>query len=151
MRALAFGFAAAVLAAPAAAGMRQPSPDLTPREVVTIQVQALKTNDTPKPDAGIARTWAFAHPRNKAQTGPLPRFAAMIKSPRYNALLDHARHKITRLARGEGTAVFAVRVTAAGGEVVRYRWRVAKVAEGEHAGAWMTAMVSAPQDAGDAI
>jgi hypothetical protein len=42
-------------------------------------------------------------------------------------------------------------VTSQTGEVVGYRWSVAKVAAGENVGAWMTTSVSPPQPIGEAI
>ena len=65
---------ALLVAAPSwAADLLRPDPALSPAEVVAIQLDALQTNDTPEADAGIAQTWAFAHPDNKRVTGPLPR------------------------------------------------------------------------------
>ena len=46
-------------------------------EVVLLQLSALQQND-PGKDDGIAKTFDFASTRNKAVTGPLPRFAQMI-------------------------------------------------------------------------
>jgi len=141
-----------LVAAPAlAAGMLGPDPALSPADVVETQLSALQTNDSPEVDAGIARTWAFAHPDNKRVTGPLARFAQMIKGPQYRMLLGHRAHEIEEVARSEDGVVFAVTVTGASGEVVIYQWQVGKVVEGKEAGAWMTTAVSPPIRAGNAI
>jgi Domain of unknown function (DUF4864) len=147
--ALALGF---LLAAWPARAADLPAPDaaLSPAEVVAIQLSALQANEAAT-DAGIAQTWAFAHPDNKRMTGPLPRFAQMIKGPLYRMLLNHRAHTITEVARADDQVVFAVTVTSGAGEVVSYRWTVAKVAAGEHAGAWMTIAVSPPAPVGQAI
>jgi hypothetical protein len=134
-----------------AADLLMPNPVLSPAEVVSIQMTALQANDTPETDAGIAQTWAFAHPDNKRVTGPLPRFVQMIKGPLYRILLGHRSHEIKEVSRAGDQADFAVTVTGQTGEVVGYRWSVAKVAEGEHAGAWMTIAVSPPISIGEAI
>jgi hypothetical protein len=134
-----------------AADVRMPEPALSPAEVVEIQLTALQANDAPEIDAGIAQTWAFAHPDNKRMTGPLPRFARMIKGPLYGILLNHRSHEVEEVSRTEDEAVFAVTVTSQLGEVAVYRWSVAKVADGEDAGAWMTVAVSPPVRAGEAI
>jgi hypothetical protein len=131
--------------------VQTPDPALSPAEVVEIQLTALQANDTPEADAGIARTWAFAHPDNKRVTGLLPRFTQMIKGPQYQILLDHRSHEIKEVSRTDDRADFAVTVTSQTGEVVGYRWSVAKVADGENAGAWMTIAVSPPIPIGDAI
>jgi hypothetical protein len=132
------------------ADLQTPDPALLPAEVVAIQLDALQANEA-ESDAGIAQTWAFAHPDNKRMTGPLPRFAQMIKSPQYRMLLNHRSHAITEVSRTDEEAVFAVTVTTRTGEVVGYRWSVAKVVGGEHAGAWMTIAVSPPVPVGQAI
>jgi hypothetical protein len=131
--------------------VRTPDPALSPAEVVKIQLIALQANDAPQTDAGIAQTWAFAHPDNKRTTGPLPRFAQMIKGPLYRILLGHRSHEIKEVSRTADQAVFAVTITSQTSEVVVYRWSVAKVADGEDAGAWMTIAVSPPIPVGEAI
>lgn len=126
-----------------------PNPDYEPREVVAIQLNALRENNVPRTDAGIARVWAFAHPDNKRVTGPLERFARMIKSAAYRTLLGHKRHDIRAVSRSNDEALFAVTVTGADSKVVGYRWAVRKVTSGEHSGAWMTTSVSPPITLGE--
>lgn len=141
-----------IVTAPAsAAEPLVPDPSLSPAEVVEIQLGALQANDTPETDAGIAQTWAFAHPDNRRVTGPLPRFAEMIKGPQYRMLLNHRAHEVKELARADDEVVFAVTVTAADGRLFGYVWTVRKVIAGEHAGAWMTVAVSPPVKLGEAI
>jgi Domain of unknown function (DUF4864) len=152
MRSSLVAVALLVMAGPSgAADLLMPDPALSPAEVVSIQLDALQANDTPETDAGITQTWAFAHPDNKRVTGPLPRFAQMIKGPLYQILLGHRSHEIKEVSRSDNEAVFAVTVTSQTGEVVGYRWSVAKVAEGEDVGAWMTIAVSPPVPVGETI
>ena len=129
----------------------QPGPDFEPEGVVQIQLQALQRNDDPAPDAGIEQTWAFAHPDNRAATGPLERFAAMIRSPAYAPLLNHRHHSIEQVVENESVVVFLVTVVSAAGPVLDYRWVVKRVDSGDMAGAWMTSAVSAPARIGDVI
>lgn len=129
----------------------QPDPALTPERVVEIQLDALQKNDEPRPDAGIERTWAFAHPDNKRVTGPLERFAAMIKSPGYRALVNHRKHVIESVSRSADSAVFMITVIPETGAVVAYQWKLEKVRDGSHVGAWMTVMVSPPIRGGQSI
>ncbi len=128
-----------------------PDPSLSPERVVAIQLEALQTNDEPEPDAGIERAWAFAHPQNKRQTGPLERFTAMLKSPAYAPLIDHRRHRIGTVERSDQRAVLEVTVTSRQGRVLNYVWVVAPIESGEQAGAWMTIQVSPPVDVGNAV
>jgi hypothetical protein len=147
---LALAFLTTLLASAWAADLLAPDPALSPAEVVVIQLDALQANET-ETDAGIAQTWAFAHPDNKRLTGPLPRFAQMIKGPQYQMLLNHRSHEVREVSRTEEEAVFAVTITTSAGDVVGYRWTVARVRDGEHAGAWMTIAVSPPVPVGQAI
>ena len=68
--------------------------NLKPIEVVLIQLNGLKKNDEPNIDNGIKQTWEFAHPRNKMATGPLPKFANMIRTPAYSILLNNLKFEI---------------------------------------------------------
>ena len=47
------------------AEIKKPNPDIKPREVIEIQLNALMKNDTPSKDHGIIQTWFFAHPNNQ--------------------------------------------------------------------------------------
>jgi hypothetical protein len=128
-----------------------PGPELSPRQVVEIQLTALQHNDEPGPNAGIARVWQFAHPDNKETTGPLSRFSAMIQSPPYRLLIDHRAHAVEVMRVDERTAAFEVTVTANSGKVVAYLWRLEKLVDGPLAGTWLTTSVSPPVTRGDSI
>ena len=119
-------------------------PMISPEAAVHIQLHALQNNDVPRPDSGIRKTWAFAHPDNKRMTGPLPKFMAMIKQPAYAMLLNHQNHDVKLLERNAFIAAFAVRVTTGDGLVYLCRWQVAPVSGGENDGAWLTISVSTP-------
>ena len=140
-----------VLAASASAQQVGPDPALAPEDVVSIQLTALQNNDNPSPNAGIAQTFALAHPDNKRMTGPLARFELMIRSPAYRPLLDHRSHQIERLESGEGYVRFKVTVETQAGMALQYLWEVRPVASGEDEGAWLTTNVSAPVDGGQAL
>jgi len=127
-----------------ASELLSPDPEMNPQQVVSIQLEALRINDVPYQDAGIAQVWAFAHPDNKLLTGPLSRFTQMIKNEAYRILIGHTDHKIELVSKTITEALFAVSVTASDGKVYGYRWNVKKVLSGEFAGAWMTSAVSAP-------
>jgi hypothetical protein len=101
--------------------------------------------------AGIAQIWAFAHPDNRRLTGPLPRFARMLRSPNYQMLLGNRGHRIERVSIDDGTAHFAVRVTSRDGGIYGYSWRLSKATEGAAAGAWMTTSVVLVGRLGEAI
>ena len=131
-----------------AAEMVYPNPDIAPAEVIAIQLNGLQYNDSPQIDAGIRQTWAFAHPRNRAMTGPLNRFANMLKGPGYDMLLYHASHQIVPANSGDGWRQFDVLMEAGSGKVLQFAWIVEKVTEGRYKDCWMTVAVSAPRPAG---
>ena len=131
-----------------AAEMVYPNPDIAPAEVIAIQLNGLRYNDTPETDAGIRQTWAFAHPRNRAMTGPLPSFATMLKGPAYQTMLNHASHHIVPANSGDGWRQFDVFMEAGNGKVLQFAWIVEKVTEGRYKDCWMTVAVSAPRPAG---
>ncbi len=131
-----------------AAKMVYPNPDIAPAEVIAIQLHGLQYNDTPETDAGVNQTWEFAHPRNRAMTGPLSRFATMLKGPTYGMMLNHVSHQIVPANSGDGWRQFDVFMEASNGQVLQFSWIVEKVREGQYENCWMTVAVSAPRPAG---
>ena len=75
----------------------KPNSDIKPFQVVKIQLTGLMKNDKNYKDAGIDQTWEFAHPNNKAFTGPLDNFREMIKGESYKMLIDHSEHDIKEI------------------------------------------------------
>ena len=130
------------------ADMVYPNPDIAPVEVVSIQLNGLKYNDAPETDFGIRQTWEFAHPRNRAITGPLQQFTNMLKSPSYVVMLNHASHQIVPVNSGDGWRKFDVFMEAGSGTVMQFAWIVEKVTEGRYKDCWMTVAVSAPRPSG---
>ena len=125
-----------------------PNPDIAPAEVIAIQLNGLQYNDSPETDAGIRQTWAFAHPRNRAMTGPLKRFTTMLKGPGYDVMLNHISHKIVPANSGYGWQQFDVIMEAGNGKLIKFAWVVEKVVEGQYEDCWMTVAVSTPRLAG---
>ena len=70
------------------------SPNLDPQEVISIQLNALKDNNSPYLNTGIEQTWEFAHPSNRKFTGPLSNFTDMMYSRSYAIMLDHLNPNI---------------------------------------------------------
>jgi hypothetical protein len=63
-----------------------PQTELAPREVVALQLAAMKESRT-RPDA-IAECFALASPENRAVTGPLAHFEELVRSPAYLPLVE---------------------------------------------------------------
>lgn len=136
--------ALAVLLLPAAVvlsaqhGGPEPSPDLTPAEVVGIQLEALQANDEPYPDAGIETTFRFASPANQVATGPLDRFAVMVKGPVYSDLIGFARADVGRIAVEGDRAAQRVTLTHDDGRRAVYVFILSRQDGGLCDGCWMT-------------
>ena len=130
----------------------QPSPALLPEDVVEIQLLGLKLTKGDSRSVEMQQVWAFAHPTNKAMTGPLPRFARLFDLPSYRPLLGHKSHQILRLAQSENMVQMQVQITGQDGQSYIYLWIVGKVDSGAdsgaEAGSWMTLSVSAPAGGG---
>lgn len=129
-----------------AAGARaegpEPNPALTAEDVVRIQMGALRHNDVPKPDAGIEVTFRFASPRNKAMTGPLPRFAAMVRGPIYLPMINHRRASFENMKITGDDAEIDVIVEAQDGKTIGYRFSLTRQHGNDYDGSWMTDSVA---------
>jgi len=120
-----------------------PSLDLSPEDVLSIQLKALSdAENNPTTNSGIARVWAFAHPSNRAVTGPLPRFRLMLQSPNYRALVGHRSHHMKQVSLTVDKAHYVVRITSGNGADFGYSWHLGRVANGQYKGMWMTTSVA---------
>ena len=103
-----------------------PRPGMSATESVVIQLRALQDNN-PANDDGIRKTFEFGSQRNQDFTGPLPRFAEMIRIG-YAPLLNSTDFSILSADSNEdGSYVVLVKVTAnkaAGGNTVVFRWQL---------------------------
>lgn len=116
----------------------QPSPDLTPNEVVRLQLQAFKRNDEPTPDSGIEIAFRFASPSNREVTGPLPRFIELVKNPAYIPLLNHRSASQSPIEIKGDVARQRVRVTDNNGATAIFIFTLSKQTEAPYVGCWMT-------------
>lgn len=124
-----------------------PDPSLPPEAVVLAQLAALQQQD--------ARTaFAFASPANRESTGPVERFATMLRNPMYRPLLGHLTSRcVQRMQPSPDTYVEIVEVTSlntgvAKGVKVWYLWQLERQPGGEgveKAGCWLTNGVSPVQ------
>ena len=121
------------------------NPALMPIEVISIQLNALKDNNNPYLNAGVAQSWEFSHPSNRKFTGPLESFVKMMNAPSYVILLDHTEHNIISVSDGYFTAHFFVEITDKEENKFGFTWTFEKViAESKFKDCWMTTAVSQP-------
>ena len=133
--------ASVVLAAALSGAALEPSPKLTPRDVVEAQLAALRSNDEPEADAGIRTAFRFASPENKRTTGPVERFIEMVKNPLYAPLLNHRTAHLSETTEKDDLARIKVTLIAADGEEAAFVWILARVRAQGCDGCWMTSTV----------
>jgi hypothetical protein len=116
----------------------RPNPDLSPRDVVIIQLEALQNNDLYEYDGGIRIAFAFASPGNRAFVGPVEHFIQLVKNPLYNAMIGFQRADLsTTLILGDHAQV-RVELVDARGRRFRYVWSLSRQTEHPYEGCWMT-------------
>ena len=134
------------------ADLQIPNNSILPAQVIKIQLIGLMNNDNEFKDSGIEQTWNFAHPNNKKNTGPLPKFKIMIKGNSYKMLLNHLTHTITELGSNDKWAQFEVIILDKEKIYHKFNWQVEKyVEEGPLKDCWLTTMVSNPIPLGSSI
>jgi hypothetical protein len=87
---------------------RSPAPQLSPLDVVKIQVYALEHLNEPTPNAGIWTTFQFASPVNRGVTGPYGHFLQLIKSAANRAFLDARSAQFSGARRNGSSAEITV-------------------------------------------
>tara|TARA_B100001559_G_scaffold299471_1_gene284770 strand:- start:478 stop:933 length:456 start_codon:yes stop_codon:yes gene_type:complete len=127
----------------------KPSKDLEPFDVVKIQLEALKNNDSN--DTGIKQTWLFAHPDNKKLTGPYDRFRIMIYGKQYKYLINHDSHKIKLISNSTNTYIYRIEILTEEKKLYFYEWHVQKGSDDNCKNCWFTTAVSQPVDQGNTI
>ena len=134
------------------ADLVKPNSKFKPFEVLMIQLNSLKNNNKPYKDAGIEQTWEFAHPSNKAVTGPLEKFKQMIYSKSYEILISHENSEVIILNETENISIYKVIILSKDKKKYYYIWQVEKVLlDGNLKNCWMTTRVSSPEFLGEVI
>lgn len=116
----------------------EPSPDLSPQDVVRIQVEALGSNDTPYEGAGIEAAFNFASPANKRATGPLDQFRKLFETSTYGPMIDHEAATYSPPEIEGPVAQVGVILTTNEGTRVGYLFLLSKQVEAPYEECWMT-------------
>ena len=122
-----------------------PDPALSPSEVVRIQLEALRRNNGQ--NRGIAVAFRFASPANRANTGPLPRFIAMIKQGPYALMLDFVHASYGPVETVADRARQPVTLTGPDGSIT-YWFYLSRQTETPYEDCWMTDAVYIARSAG---
>ncbi|MDQ2899277.1 MAG: DUF4864 domain-containing protein [Acidobacteriota bacterium] len=116
---------------------QEPSPKLTPAQVIKIQLAAFQKNDTPTVDSGIRKAFAFASPGNRAATGPIEKFVLLVKNPLYRPLLNHRSAEFGPIQISGDRAEQRVRLIAASGGPAVFMFALGKQKEEPYKDCWM--------------
>lgn len=127
-----------------------PSRALGADQVVLAQLAGLQREAAADrvPGDGLRACWEFASPGNRAATGPLERFALMLRNPRYVGLLGHRTVHLGPLVVDGDEARQEVLVLTGDDRTEGYTWVLSRQAEPPYQGCWMTDGVLR-HDAGD--
>jgi hypothetical protein len=118
--------------------LTEPDPSLSPGDVVRIQIEALRNNDTPYNNRGIEVTFNFASPANKRLTGPIERFTAMVHHPAYAPMINHRPANFeNQVIEGELASIDVILVSE-DGVYLGYRFTLSKQHGNPFEGSWMT-------------
>ena len=130
----------------------KPNKNISPNEVVKIQLNALMKNDSPYKDRGILQTWEFAHPDNQRYTGPIERFKIMLKGNSYSMLLNHTENDVVEIFKNDNTATYEVTILGLDKNYFKFKWQVEKNdKDGPTKDCWLTTGVSQPFNLGSSI
>ena len=116
----------------------KPNPQLTPDQVVRIQVDALRKNDSPEKDAGIRIAYAFSSPANRANIGPFERFREIVHNPVYSPMVNHRMNRLDPPEVDGELAVQRVTLWDEDGRRAVYLFTLTRQNDGEYRGCWMT-------------
>ncbi len=94
----------------------RPTPELTAREVVSLQLAALSRGD----DEALTVALRFASPGNRAGIGEAEGFRSLLQGPLYRPLLGHREASIGREEPLPGHVGVPVEIIAADGQRVSY-------------------------------
>lgn len=115
-----------------------PDPSHSPAEVVTLQLDALATNDEPFENAGIGTAYNFASPANRRATGPFDQFVSMVTGPQYAPMVDHVDATTGPMERDGSQAEQRVTLTGPSGRTVTYGFGLSRDRNGDLDGCWLT-------------
>ncbi len=116
----------------------QPNPELTPDQVVKIQLEGLQNNDLTDDNLGIRICFNFASPGNRIITGPIENFIKLVKTPTYRALIGFERAEFSLVTVKGRSAQQAVRIIHTNGETAVYAFVLSKQDEDPYRDCWMT-------------
>ena len=119
------------------AKLPSPSPEWSPKQVIQIQLAALKFPNHPFLSSGYQKLFEFCAPRVKEQFGPAPRFVQMMLTSSYLPLQNYQRIEFGPLFQSTRHAWQPFAVQAANGNFYHYHIGLQKRIGGPQDGCWL--------------
>jgi len=114
----------------------KPDKELSPQQVVQIQLQALQQND--RSDSGVITVFNFSSPKNKLHIGPLNHLRVLVRDPAYQSMLNFKNYKKGQLVVSNNMAYQLVVIQGSDGREEVYMFILSKQRKGTYKGCWMT-------------
>jgi hypothetical protein len=129
----------------AATQLAAPNPELQPEQVVELQVAALRAFRNR--DAALLQCMAFASPSNRSVTGSPAQFAAMVRGPKYRALIECEESLVGSPSIMGDQAMVLVTVIDASHRASVFRFFLTKQSSPRFRDCWMTDSVTPDAEA----
>lgn len=120
-----------------------PHPMHRPEDVVRFQIEALKNQSK---GVGALQCYCFAAPANRSVTGPLTRFAELVRRPPYEILGESKSYSIGNVQLSGNRAHCLVVVVGRNQQVRVFSWGLRKHSEPPFESCWLTVGVIARYD-----
>jgi hypothetical protein len=116
-----------------------PDPQLSPRDVVKIQLDALQNNDLLPNDEGIRLAFEYASPINRKSTGSLNEFIRLLKDTPYRTVIGFERAVLDTIYVSGTSARQAVQLLRGNNTPVNCLFVLSRQTHGKlHPGCWLT-------------
>lgn len=129
--------------------MPLPKPELSPTEVVNIQLIAFKYNDEDNRGIRIAFNFFDSNSRKKHRT--LEQFARLLNQPSYSLLLNFEIEKAGPVTLDGSKASQQVLLIGADGVTSRYTFQLAKQRRGKNADCWLVTAIQVNEAPAEAL
>ncbi|MEM7316534.1 MAG: hypothetical protein AAF497_25645 [Planctomycetota bacterium] len=121
-----------------------PSPTIKPEDVVRIQVEAMRAESQ---GLGALQCYCFAAPSNRVVTGPVDRFAQLIRNPPYDSIGESETYSIGGAEIDGDISRTTVVVVGKDQQVRVFSWVLRKQVAVPYESCWMTVGVFVLHDA----
>lgn len=120
------------------ARLPKPSPELTPEQVIRIQLSALKLDSAATNHLGIRKAFEFASQANRQITGNEDQFINLVQNPLYHPLLNFRSVRFEPMRIMDQYAEQRVNILSREGQEIAYTFFLARQPTSPCRKCWMT-------------